>query len=399
MIDIKLNTDCCGCNACVQICPKQCIVMLEDNEGFLYPKVDSSLCTNCGLCDKVCPVINQGDERKPLSVYAAKNKDEKIRKESSSGGVFTLLAEQTIVDGGVVFGARFNDKWEVIHDYAETIEGFAAFRGSKYVQSVIGKSYLQATNFLKQGRKVLFAGTPCQITGLKHFLRKDYENLITIDFICHGVPSPKVWRLYLQSIISTKCNVGKKTESTSQIEENAITGISFRDKQTGWKKYGFVVRKSASKADKNMVLLSETVDANLYMRGFLKDLYLRPSCHACPSKSSKSGSDITIADFWGIEKFYPEFDDDKGVSLVFVNTSKASDVFTKLQLDNFAIPFETAISSNSSYSNSVAIPNNRKMFFCELELNKCVDKTILKYTNEKKYSRLKTFIKNTLIRN
>jgi len=172
VINIKVKTDCCGCNACVQCCPKECIVMQEDNEGFLYPKVEALVCIDCGLCDKVCPVINQGDERKPLAVYAAKNNNEEIRKQSSSGGVFTLLAEQILVGGGVVFGARFNDKWEVIHDYTETIEGLAAFRGSKYVQSVIGESYIQAANFLKQGRKVLFAGTPCQVSGINIFFKK-----------------------------------------------------------------------------------------------------------------------------------------------------------------------------------------------------------------------------------
>lgn len=387
------KTDCCGCNACVQCCPEACISMTEENEGFLYPEVDKTVCIDCGLCDKVCPVINQGNERNPIAVYTAKNKDEHIREESSSGGVFTLLAEQTILDGGVIFGARFNNKWDVIHDYTETVEGLAPFRGSKYVQSIIGETFIKVAAFLKQGRKVLFSGTPCQIAGLKLFLKKEYDNLITVDFICHGVPSPKVWRLYLQSIIAPKGEAGKNSVLSSLKGAPVITGITFRDKQLGWKKYGFVVRKSALKADKNTVLLSETLDVNLYMRGFLKDLYLRPSCHACPSKSSKSGSDITIADFWGIEKFYPEFDDDKGVSLVFVNTNKGRKVYDMLQIDGFAISFETAISSNQSYSNSVAIPNKRKMFFSELHTNKGVDKYILKYTKGKCFIRFKAFVK------
>lgn len=192
MIEIKDKKDCCGCSACVQKCPKQCISLKEDNEGFLYPEVDKSMCINCGLCEKVCPVLHQGESRKPLKVYAAKNQDEEIRRQSSSGGIFTLLAEKTIQDGGVVFGARFDEHWEVKHDYTETIEGLAAFRGSKYVQSRMEDNYRKAEMFLKQGRKVLFSGTPCQVAGLKRFLRKYYGNLLTIDMVCHGVPSPLV---------------------------------------------------------------------------------------------------------------------------------------------------------------------------------------------------------------
>ena len=206
MINIIDKKNCCGCNACVQHCPKSCVTMQEDEEGFLYPIVDQEACIDCGLCEKVCPVLNQGEERKPLQVYAANNPNEEIRMQSSSGGVFTLLAETIIQEGGVVFGARFNDDWEVIHDYTETKEELAAFRGSKYVQSRIGDSYCQAEQFLKKGRKVLFTGTPCQIAGLNLFLRKEYGNLLTVDFICHGVPSPGVWKSYLEELIALQGN-------------------------------------------------------------------------------------------------------------------------------------------------------------------------------------------------
>ena len=183
MICLQDKKDCCGCSACVQRCPKQCIKMEEDNEGFLYPLVDKNKCIDCGLCEKVCPVINQSEERWPLNVYAAKNHDDVIRQTSSSGGVFTLLAYNTIDKGGVVFGASFNKYWEVAHSYAETREGISAFRGSKYVQSIIGDTFKQAEGFLKQGREVLFSGTPCQVAALRIFLRKEYNNLITVDFI------------------------------------------------------------------------------------------------------------------------------------------------------------------------------------------------------------------------
>ena len=193
MIEITEKYLCCGCAACVQRCPKQCIILHEDHEGFLYPKVDTDNCIDCALCEKVCPILNEGSNRKPLKVYAAINKDEKIRLESSSGGIFTLLAEQTIGEDGVVFGARFDENWQVRLDYTETIEGIAVFRGSKYVQARTENTYQQAEFFLREGRKVLFAGTPCQIAGLKKFLRKEYDNLLAVDFVCHGVPSPKVW--------------------------------------------------------------------------------------------------------------------------------------------------------------------------------------------------------------
>ena len=238
MIDIKEKNNCCGCSACVQICPKQCISMAADNEGFLYPQVNSAICIDCGLCEKVCLVINQSAPREPLVVYAAKNNNEDIRLKSSSGGIFTLLAEKVIEEGGVVFGAKFDADWNVIHDYTETIEGLAAFRGSKYVQSIIGDNFKTAKQFLNNGRKVLFSGTPCQIAGLKKYLRKEYDNLLTVDVVCHGVPSPMVWRDYLD-YKRAKRAAGKNTVSSSLKELPVITGISFRDKTKGWKKYGF----------------------------------------------------------------------------------------------------------------------------------------------------------------
>ena len=317
MIDIKEKHNCCGCGACVQICPKQCISMSEDNEGFLYPHVNSAICIDCGLCEKVCPVINQNEPNEPLAVYAAKNTNEEIRLKSSSGGIFTLLAEQVITEGGVVFGARFNEGWEVIHDYTETVEGLEAFRGSKYVQSFIGDNFKVAKQFLNNGRKVLFSGTRCQIAGLKKFLQKDYENLLTVEVVCHGVPSPMVWRDYLEYKRAERA-AGKNTVSSSLNELPVITGISFRDKTNGWKKYGFKICYAASKAAENSVSKSGNkanceitpFKEDLLMKGFLKDIYLRPSCYHCAARQGKSGADISIADYWGIQSIHPEIDDD-----------------------------------------------------------------------------------------
>lgn len=205
MIHVVDKYACCGCHACVQRCPKHCITMREDEEGFFYPFINETLCLDCGLCEKVCPVLQQDEARRPLKVYAAKNPDDRVRMLSSFGGVFTMLAEQILDEGGVVFGARFDENWDVVHSYVDNKKDLEVFRGSKYVQSYIGDCFQKAECFLKEGRKVLFSGTPCQIAGLRLFLRERYDNLLTVDLVCHGVPSPKVWRTYLNETIARQC--------------------------------------------------------------------------------------------------------------------------------------------------------------------------------------------------
>ncbi len=200
MIDIQNKASCTGCYACIQICPKQCISMQPDEEGFLYPVIDKNRCINCELCEKVCAVAHPFPMREPLSTYAGRSKQEKYLSLGSSGGIFQPLAEKVIAEGGVVFGARFNEQWEIIHAYAESPEELPAFSGSKYVQSRTGDTYREAEDFLKAGRKVLFSGTPCQIAGLYAFLRKPYDNLYTVEFIFDGVTSTKVWQIYLKQI-------------------------------------------------------------------------------------------------------------------------------------------------------------------------------------------------------
>ena len=354
MIQITDKHNCCGCSACVQICPKQCISFDEDNKGFCYPKVNVDNCFNCGLCEKACPCLNQDESQKPLKVYAAINPDEKIRSESSSGGVFTMLAEAIIAEGGVVFGARFDEKWEVIHDYTETKEGLEAFRCSKYVQSKIGRTYIQAQTFLNAGRKVLYTGTSCQIAGLKRFLRKEYDNLLTVDVVCHGVPSPLVWRNYLKTLTERPTEVvGNKTGWSLLKERPVISHISFRDKLNGWKKFGFVVRGKTDCKAQEEILLHETIDDNLFMKLFMCNLVLRPSCFNCSAKAGKSGSDITIADYWGIEDVHPEFFDDKGASAVIINSAKGQAYIKKLNLRLLNSEYDNILRYNPSLEHSV----------------------------------------------
>ena len=379
MINIVEKNYCCGCESCVQSCPKQCISLNEDEEGFLYPKVDTELCINCGLCEKVCPVINQGKEREPLESYAAKNPDETVRITSSSGGVFTALAANVISNNGVVFGASFNDQWEVTHTYAESIEDCNKFRGSKYVQSRIGNSYKDVETFLKANRFVLFSGTPCQIAGLKLYLKKDYDNLLTVDFVCHGVPSPGMFRWYLLEKIQKVAQMGDGKNSVSfrpihsipkrnvldSVENVEIEGISFRDKTKGWKKYSFALdlAKATADGEKNTVLLSYTLDKNPFLKGFLRDLYLRPSCYHCPTKNLKSGSDITIADYWGINKVMPELDDDKGINAVIINTEKGRLFFKDIEVEKVLSSFEDIQKYNAAICRSSSLPSNRSKVF------------------------------------
>lgn len=350
MINIVDKSKCCGCNACVQRCPKQCITMYEDEEGFLYPQVDIINCIDCGLCEKVCPILNQNKPKRPLKVFAVKNNNEDQRLRSSSGGVFILLAEQIIKQGGVVFGARFDKNWEVEHCYAETLEDLEPLMRSKYVQSRIGNTYKETEQFLKQGRQVLFVGTSCQIAGLKRFICKEYKNLLVVDIVCHGVPSPGVWRQYL----SNECKVNK-------IDKVVVSNINFREKRGfGWKGYGFSL---SAYCDNNVLNLAIPSWKNTFMIGFLENVYLRPSCSMCPAKAGKSLSDITLGDFWGIEFIMPEMDDNKGTSIVLVHTNKGTEFLNTLSVIQKAIDYATIIRYNPCIVKSTIRHPNRKNFF------------------------------------
>ena len=385
MITIKDKENCCGCSACVQRCPKQCISLIEDEEGFLYPKVDEEKCINCGLCEKVCPILNPQEKILPQEVLAVKNPNEEERMASSSGGVFLPLAREVIKQGGVVFGAVYDEQWEVHHVYAEKIENVYPMMGSKYLQSRIENTYRQAEQFLKQGREVLFVGSPCQIAGLRTFLRnKEYPNLLAVDFLCHGVPSPGVWRRYLAETYGgyeakdksrLQATAGKNSVLLSSLNAKSPIGdIKFRDKvESGWKKYRFVVRqKSASKADQNTVLSSDIHYDNPFMRGFLSDIYLRPSCYECKCKNGVNHSDLTIADYWAARVTDQDFDDDKGLGLVLVNTNKGKEYFDKLDMIVRESTLEKAHLCNGGFNEHTAPHPKRALFFSLIQQGKTV---------------------------
>lgn len=362
MIEVVEKSNCCGCTACVQICPKQCISMERDEEGFFYPQVNQSVCIDCGLCANICHELHPFDKRKPQKLYAAINRNNDIRIKSSSGGIFSLFAENVINrDNGVVFGAKFDVNWQVIIAHTETIEGLEAFRGSKYVQAQIGTSYIKAEHFLKEGRKVLFTGTPCQIAGLHHFLRRKYDNLLTIDVVCHGVPSPKVWDRYLSEITDNL--------------KNTIQRIEFRDKENGWKHYSLAIDYVKQG---EYVHESSWHKDNSYMQAFLRNMILRPSCYNCKAKCGRSGSDITIADFWGIQLINPEMDDDKGTGLVMINTEKGAKMIDFSQIIFHEEKYEDALKYNPAIEKSVVAHLNRNLFFRKLDKSKSVIELIEK---------------------
>lgn len=334
---------CTGCSACASVCPTHSITMVEDKEGFQQPKVDNKTCIGCHKCEKTCPILNKEPERAgETKAYAAINKDDSVRSKSSSGGVFHALSSYVVEQGGVVFGARFDDRWEVMHDYSETLEGIKPFMGSKYVQSRIGDSYSQAKRFLEDGRLVLFSGTPCQLGGLRAFLEKEHERLIQVDLVCHGVPSPKVWRSYLKDYV-----------------DGEIVTVSFRDKKEGWKG----VQNVTITTDTSVI--SEKQRANPFYRGFLRNVYLRISCYNCQFRTYHRNSDITIADYWGVDKLCPEMFDNKGTSVVFTHTEKGERCLEALTDSVLILPQsrENAVKHNPIMDREDPKAINRKRFF------------------------------------
>lgn len=373
------KSKCTGCSACKNICPKKCISMTADNEGFLYPVVNTELCINCGLCENVCPIVNgkTAAYERDIKAYAAINNNEEIRLKSSSGGIFTLIAESVIDKGGVVFGAAYDNDFKVIHKYTEIKEGLEDFHGSKYVQSIIGETYKQAKHFLESGRIVLFTGTPCQIGGLYSYLGKNYDNLITQDLICHGVPSPMVWRKYL--------------EYRESVSRASARRMSFRRKNCGWKT--FSVSFEFSNDTEYVAKLTD----DPYMQAFLRNLCLRPSCYDCKFKTKNRQADLTLADFWGIQNIIPEMDDDKGTSLLIVNSEKGLRVLHSIKnnLTLREIELDKAIKYNSAMINSASLSKVRSKFMSVIQ-HKPFDKTVNKYCRTKLLNKLKAKIKSIL---
>ena len=350
---LKLEkTQCSGCGACVNICPTGAVTMEYDSEGFPYPAVDPARCVGCGKCEQHCPCLKekkQPDAATPR-VWAVQAKDRDRRLNSSSGGLFLTAARYVIGCGGVVFGAAFTDSFELRHVEADCPEDLERLSGSKYLQSDIGLTYRKIGQYLKQGRPVLFSGTPCQVAGLKAFLARPYENLICTDFICHGVPSPRYWGQYVQY--------------RANCAGSPPAAISFRDKARGWHEFSVRFRFE------NGSEYSACHRQDPYMQLFLQDVDLRPSCYQCRFRTENRVSDLTMADFWAVRHFCPELDDDTGVSLAIVHSQQGEALLRALEdrLICRKIPFQAVLRGNGAMLRSPACPKSRKRFFEEKDL-------------------------------
>lgn len=350
MID-KTGKACTGCYACVNICPKACIRMVEDQEGFWYPQIDYDQCIRCNRCEKACPILSEipnTKTEKDIRVYAVTHRDEDTRMNSSSGGAFTALAETVLEKGGVVFGAAFDEQFDVHHIYVESPDELWKLRGSKYVQSRIGNAFQQAEAFLKAGRLVYFSGTACQTSGLIAFLGRDYDNLYTQDLICHGVPSPMVWRKYLEY---------QRTLERSEIEK-----VFFRDKSHGWHNWHLAIDF------KNGTNYAQSQIQDKMIVSFLRGKCSRLCCYECRFKQKCRLADFTLADFWGIQEIAPELDDDKGISSCYVNSSKAQKLFNAAQsrLTVKELDLDRAVVGNMAMIESEKLPSNRDAFLKEM---------------------------------
>jgi len=337
---------CTGCTACRSGCPKNAITMVRDREGFLYPHIDPDACVRCGHCTAVCPVLREREPGPLPAVYAAWNKDDTIRKDSTSGGIFSLLAEDTLESGGVVFGAALDARQHLRHIACFKKEELRHLRGAKYVQSDLGDTYREVRELLKS-RPVLFSGTPCQVDGLYQFLGSRPENLTTCDLVCHGVPSPGVWEDYVNDL---------------QARKKPLQTVRFRNKVAGWKDSHFTLLYRDGTVDTAPLFATE------YGRAFGRALFLRPSCYRCPYTSMTRVGDFTLGDFWGLRPDELPDQQEAGVSLLLVNTPHASHVFDRLPLGRKAFPAERAIAGNPRLASPIAAPADRAAFFAAYAL-------------------------------
>lgn len=340
---------CCGCGACAQICPRNCITMTADAEGFLYPVINQEKCVQCGLCEAACPVNGTQKKTAICGAYVAHSTNEETRCCSSSGGTFSVMAKWILEQQGVVFGAAFVDDFSICHIKVDRLENLQRICGSKYVQSSVQDTYKQAKAALSSGQTVLFSGTGCQIAGLRAYLQKDYDNLYTVDVLCHGVPSPMAWQYYLQE---------KK-----KVLGGEVTDVSFRDKCSGWNNYS--IRITAS----NGAQYRQPFRKDAYMKCFINDLSLRPSCYECKFKGYFSVSDVMLSDAWGVEARCPDRNDNKGTSMVLIHTQKGQRLWDAVSKDMLAQPVDagTFLKDNPVFWNPAEKRLKRKAFFQKIK--------------------------------
>lgn len=373
------KTECCGCGACQAICPKNAIEMVEDEYGFIYPRIDESKCVNCNLCKKTCAYMNPRKMNDEKKVYASVSKNDENLKRSASGGVFYELANSIISDGGVVYGCSMeykNDKLTPKHIRVNNQENLKKLQGSKYVQSECGNIYKLVKTDLINGKKVLFSGTPCQIEGVKSFLQyKEYENLFLVDIICHGVPSRKMFQDYIENF---------------EIENNCkVKELYFRDKDKGWGLFFKVVYEKNGKTEKTV---KPSYESSFYQL-FLDSSIYRENCYKCPYATENRNSDLTIGDFWGIGQEHPDVDIDskRGISCIIANSNKGKKIIEKysVSLYNINSNFEKVARHNHQLSKPSKHTSEREKIL-ELYKNGTYDDVDNYY---KKTRRVKNMIK------
>lgn len=312
MIKIDKKENCAGCTACYNICPKKCIEMKPDKEGFLYPAIDMEQCIDCHLCEKICPVLHKKTEDKEPGGYVCRSRDPGIVAASTSGGMFTPISRWVTEQGGVIFGVGFGNDWSIRHKMAESLESAGEFRGSKYVQSYLGDTFENVKKKLEEGRFVCFSGTPCQAAGLKAYLKKDYERLIIVDVVCHGTPSPKLWKKYV--------NYQEKKN------RSRLKSVNFRAKTYGYHSGSMELEFMNGKKYKG------SARTDYMLKSFFKEISSRPSCYSCAFKTVSRESDLTLFDAWHVSALVPGLkDDDRGYTNVLVHTEKGHRLLDAIQ--------------------------------------------------------------------
>ena len=380
MITIDDPEMCSGCGACIESCPQGCISFKSDCEGFLYPEINEIKCVKCGICDTVCPFLNciENLHYDPV-VIAAKANDDQIRFTSSSGGLFSVLALNVLHQDGYVCGAVMSDDLRSVHHIIiKDEEELYRMRGSKYVPCEMGSIYSKVKKLLDLGKIVLFSGVSCQIAGLNSYLKKSYENLYTIEILCHGVPSPILWQKYL--------DYWEKKHNANVVD------IGFRSKRFSWRQLGNVY------SDKQSKRCYEFAFVNPYFRMFNSEMALRKSCYRCRVKQGRSGADISLGDFWHLEDFRPDFYDNKGISLVLINTEKGNNLFASVHEDIKytcdGIDFEKVARFNPGVSRSLTTSSERTSFYIDIN-NMRFKRFIRKYVHLPLRRRIKAKLTQT----
>lgn len=337
------RNSCTGCGACASSCIHKCICMEPDEYGFIYPAINETNCVQCGLCEQRCPILKKQNPNTFSSMpkaYAAYTKDEFLRKESSSGGVFSELAIHILAHDGVVFGAAYDEQFNVYHIGIDKIEDLIHLRGAKYSQSKLGDTFQNVQQYLKSGRMVLFSGTPCQVAGLKSFLHREYNNLFCVDFVCHGVPSPMAWKAYVEYRV--------KKDYSGELPRS----INLRSKETGWSRYRY---SNVFKYENGKRSVCSSSDS-LFMKLFVGDYICSPSCENCSFKGYSRISDFTLGDFWGIWDFEPEMDDDRGTSIILCQSEKGAKLLDRIS-DKLVIK-QVALEETSRQNQSMLIASH-----------------------------------------